>query len=120
MALSVKNNISKINKIVINHGSGSLQQFSFSNQTLQINDKIKFKAASLFRCLPEDPVGRQRRSVQRCPGLSSGVGLLRPLLRQTESCAQTQTPQTCDAHETVLGLSGGTYFNVYSYLFLKF
>lgn len=43
----------------------------------------------LFRCLPADSVSRQWWSVQRCSVFSAGVGLLWPLLRQTEQCTQT-------------------------------
>lgn len=51
--------------------------------------KTNLKTKFLFRCVPADSVSRQRRSVQRRPVFSVGVGLLWPVLRQTEQCPQT-------------------------------
>lgn len=51
--------------------------------------KTNLKTKFVFRRVPADSVSRQRRSVQRRPVFSVGVGLLWPVLCQTEQCPQT-------------------------------
>lgn len=77
----------------------------------------------VVRRLSADPLSRQRRYVQRRSVLGVGVGLLRPLLRQAEQCAQTQTPQTCSAHQTILGIiisARVKFYCIFMYLFILY